>query len=183
MPEDRMGHVAEAAKDDQAGLAGPLHPGDQSGQRASRARQGCPRPGRSRAGRRQHGHGPRGVRQAAAQADRSAPGATVTGKIYCGRVSIGYKFLHPVIAWFQAKVLFQGCFRTRHFGAAFVRRRASATCSGSSLSGREKAYAGDVAHTVRRALAINGPDSAERRPRPAERRHQRGPSSATAWSP
>src|SRR5262249_16345043 len=29
------------------------------------------------------------------------PGATVTGKINCGRVSVGYKYLHPVLAWFQ----------------------------------------------------------------------------------
>ena len=34
------------------------------------------------------------------------PGATVTGKINCGRVSIGYKFLHPVFAWVQ-KMLFK----------------------------------------------------------------------------
>ena len=35
------------------------------------------------------------------------PGATVTGKINCGRVSVGYKFLHPVFAWFQSKVWFK----------------------------------------------------------------------------
>ncbi len=35
------------------------------------------------------------------------PGATVTGKINCGRVSVGYKFLHPVLAWFQSKVWFR----------------------------------------------------------------------------
>ncbi len=34
------------------------------------------------------------------------PGATVTGKINCGRVSLGYKFLHPLFAGFS-KLMFK----------------------------------------------------------------------------
>ncbi len=35
------------------------------------------------------------------------PGATVTAKIDCGTVSIGYKYFHDVIAFIQAKILFR----------------------------------------------------------------------------
>jgi hypothetical protein len=34
------------------------------------------------------------------------PGATVTTKIYCGRASIGYVWLHDLIAFVQTKILF-----------------------------------------------------------------------------
>ena len=35
------------------------------------------------------------------------PGATVTAKINCGRVPIGYKYFHDVIAFIQSKILFK----------------------------------------------------------------------------
>ncbi|HTU25844.1 MAG TPA: HlyD family efflux transporter periplasmic adaptor subunit [Pirellulales bacterium] len=35
------------------------------------------------------------------------PGATVTAKINCGRVPIGYKYFHEVIAFIQTKILFK----------------------------------------------------------------------------
>jgi len=35
------------------------------------------------------------------------PGASVTAKIYCGRASLGYVWLHDLIAWVQTKILFR----------------------------------------------------------------------------
>ncbi len=35
------------------------------------------------------------------------PGASVTAKIYCGRRSIGYTWLHDLIAFVQTKILFR----------------------------------------------------------------------------
>ena len=34
-------------------------------------------------------------------------GATVTGKVYCGRRAIGYVWFHDLVAWFQTKVIFR----------------------------------------------------------------------------
>ncbi|MBN2578094.1 MAG: biotin/lipoyl-binding protein [Pirellulales bacterium] len=36
-----------------------------------------------------------------------SPGATVTAKAECGRRSIGYVYLHDVIAWIRAKIIFR----------------------------------------------------------------------------
>ncbi|MCE9548564.1 MAG: hypothetical protein K8T25_24065, partial [Planctomycetia bacterium] len=35
------------------------------------------------------------------------PGATVTGRIYCGRRAIGYVWFHDVIAFIRSKLLFR----------------------------------------------------------------------------
>jgi hypothetical protein len=35
------------------------------------------------------------------------PGAAVTAKVHCGRSSLGYKWLHQVIAYFQTKIIFR----------------------------------------------------------------------------
>jgi multidrug efflux pump subunit AcrA (membrane-fusion protein) len=35
------------------------------------------------------------------------PGATVTAKVYCGRASVGYVWLHDLVGWVQSKILFR----------------------------------------------------------------------------
>ena len=35
------------------------------------------------------------------------PGATVTGKVFCGRRSIGFVWLHDLIAFVQSRILFR----------------------------------------------------------------------------
>jgi hypothetical protein len=35
------------------------------------------------------------------------PGATVTAKIHCGKTSLGYSLFHDLISWFQSRVLFR----------------------------------------------------------------------------
>jgi multidrug efflux pump subunit AcrA (membrane-fusion protein) len=105
MPEDRMGHIAEAAK--------------ASGQPLAVEYVLATDPGTQRTGRVEEIHtsaevrGEEGntvlVRVAIDRDDLSAPrpGATVTAKIHCGERSLGYVWLHDVIAFVQQKILFR----------------------------------------------------------------------------
>jgi multidrug efflux pump subunit AcrA (membrane-fusion protein) len=107
MPEDRMGHVAIARKEIQPDLPvrffvatspGDEHVGkvkDVSNKAESKQEEGSTVMVRV------------SFDKAQLKPTDLRPGATVTGKVNCGRVSIGYKFLHPVFAWLQAKVWFR----------------------------------------------------------------------------
>ena len=35
------------------------------------------------------------------------PGATVTGKVYCGRRAVGYVWLHDFFAYIQSRIFFR----------------------------------------------------------------------------
>ncbi len=108
MPEDRMGHVAEARKRIKPDLPVRFFVATSPGTE----HQGTVKDVHGKA----EVHDPEGgntvmVRVAfdktQLKPSELRPGATVTGKINCGRVSVGYKFLYPVLAWFQSKVLFR----------------------------------------------------------------------------
>jgi multidrug efflux pump subunit AcrA (membrane-fusion protein) len=105
MPEDRMGHVAQAARTSDAPLEVTYilatHPGE------------------SHVGRVEKIEAAAQVRGAEGNVvlidvaiDKSEladlrPGATVTAKVHCGRRSIGYVWLHDLFAFVQRKILFR----------------------------------------------------------------------------
>lgn len=105
MPEDRMGHIADAAQ----ASSEPLRV----------TYVVATRPGETHVGRVKKIEAAAEVRGEAGNTvlidvdiDKSElhdlrPGASVTAKVYCGQRSLGYVWLHDVIAFVQQKILFR----------------------------------------------------------------------------
>lgn len=105
MPEDRMGHIAKAAQ--------------KSGDPLQVSYILATDPGRSLKGQVQEIHSSAEVRDEGLNSvrlrvaidrsdlDNPRPGATVTAKVACGSRSIGYVWLHDLIQFIQAKILFR----------------------------------------------------------------------------
>jgi hypothetical protein len=104
MPENRMGHIAAAQKE----LDGPLKVEYILATDPKRTLQGTVREIHAAAElHEEHGHCVRLLVEInKADLTDPRPDATVTAKVYCGRRSIGYVWLHDLFEWFQSRVLF-----------------------------------------------------------------------------
>ena len=116
MPESRMGHIAEGLERSERQAAGDVHPGHPSGRTSSRARSR--KSIRSAEVRGEDGNTVL-VRVSFDQADAAQDvvqdpkiGAGATAKIHCGQRSIGYVWLHDLVDFIRAKILFRSV-RTR----------------------------------------------------------------------
>ena len=112
MPEDRMGHIARAEKladEQQRAAAGRLYPGHGAGNdgEGDASKRSGTRPNVQEKDEGNVVEIKVAINKEDIDPANLREGATVTGKVHCGRRSLGYVWFHDLLAFIQAKVFFR----------------------------------------------------------------------------